>query len=1577
MTPNSTTAPVLTREIEDSKGSEWLVNVPVLTDVCAPTPVHVGTPDVGLKAAPSYGSLQLASLLEYVQEAERLGKKSAHHLPTSSTFCAWEHEISRLPGLSLNLKDGLWLRLERLQESSAPDPEEAVKDQTDFSTPRDTTDKGSDQDLGLCALKLWLKGSNDPSKEPSLGMSRTDLDGQDQSFETLVELDKKQLLKAFKDYMVAWRKWAAVESRRRLSMGLYARLFSLEQSLEAETTVAPLDLIWGVGIAAWRQDVKTPTRYPLITKAVEISLDIETLALTIRPREAEPRLEMDAFAETGNTGVAHVERLSRALMQHESFDFSPFSNSATAPILRAAVTHLDAKGRYLPEDLQWAQGPRKPGECEEHLSVSDGWVIFTRKRGSNFLIDDLQRLRSAVLIEKPPAGAQCLVVSQAEEQVSAKTAPYRGLSSGPAPTLSGGTKQGAESTAGRVRELYFPKPYNDEQMNIIERLDRYSGVVVQGPPGTGKTHTIANVISHYLATGRTVLVTSKGEPALAVLREHIPEGIRDLTVSLLTNERDGMKQFEAAIARISEEVGRLDEAELAKQVIDNEQAIDDAHCEMATIDTRLARAALAQTEKIMFMGKPMSADEMAQMVVDGQNDHGWMEPIEWANQAHDEVEDEVMTEAFAARSRLGLEINAAHPAVDIRGLPAVEDMRRLNNELFEIADLEQAIDLCIGRKINDGIELKEIQFFISQMKQAQDKYLCGPPSLRTPWAARVFEFMVTSANKDWEVLEALVQTIDVLTKRRTTFLSAPVRLPQVPHELRGLFEEAINLFAKGKNPFTFWSYKHKAVKSLVKSIGVPTKVPQEISEWIHVADYMDFLDKVEETQARLTEISNGLNLPKLEVSGVSGNLLEISIAFKQVQLLAKFIEPLRLQNEQRRAIFTDGLQAWVHASSWTEVIHHAKLQEKLMELLPAANQAALLQLWANSQPEPLKSMCLTFFSVQLGNGVLSHEQMGRLWLPFVTLAGELHQNFNDIKVIKKAAEQIRTAGALRWAACLEKKPAESGLDPCHKSDWRAAWEWSRACSWLGAMASRAELQRLHAQRRDCEQRLAMAYEKAIESKTWKGLLTNATPAVRSALNAYMNAVRMLGKGTGVRAARYRKEARAAMAKAYKAVPCWIMPHWRISEALPSELGSFDLVILDEGSQSDLWALPALLRGKKVMVVGDDQQVSPDGIGLDEEKIQELCRRYLDGQAYGAEMTPEKSVYDLARVAYAGSQVMLREHFRCVPSIIEFSNREFYNGSIRALRTPKGSERVDPPLVDVRVLNGYREPASKINKPEARAIVEQIKLICSDASMKGKTIGVVSLLGAEQAQLIDIMVRQEMDPRTVIERQITCGDARTFQGKERSIMMLSMVVDRRSAVSATRREFQQRYNVAASRARDQMWLFRSVDLADLNPLDLRARLITHFQRPLADEIETREANMKRCESGFEIDMFEAITALGYRVRTQVNVGSYRIDMVVEGSQDARLAIECDGDRYHGPDRWLADSRRQRVLERAGWTFWRCFASAFKLKRSECLQDLVQTLSGMGVLPISGLCAMHPVGTSSYREITAELKKLDQF
>jgi very-short-patch-repair endonuclease len=157
----------------------------------------------------------------------------------------------------------------------------------------------------------------------------------------------------------------------------------------------------------------------------------------------------------------------------------------------------------------------------------------------------------------------------------------------------------------------------------------------------------------------------------------------------------------------------------------------------------------------------------------------------------------------------------------------------------------------------------------------------------------------------------------------------------------------------------------------------------------------------------------------------------------------------------------------------------------------------------------------------------------------------------------------------------------------------------------------------------------------------------------------------------------------------------------------------------------------------------------------------------------------------------------------------------------------------------------------------------------------------------------------------------------------------------------------RYNVAVSRARDQILMVHSFDLINLRSDDLRHQLLQHIQNPRSS-IQAYEQEVDKTESPFEKEVLKRLTASGFKVRTQWEVGYYRIDMVVEGG-GKRLAVECDGDRYHPIEKLADDMERQSVLERLGWQFARIRGSAFFRDPDLAMKSVLERLEEIGILP----------------------------
>jgi very-short-patch-repair endonuclease len=1472
----------------------------------------------------------LSKLLAYVLEQAKDIDPRGFNLANHKGFKKAKADLQGLPGVDFDIKiegDHTWLRVARLEALPPPTVSEMLKGL--ITVEREPT--GKSPRIDETAFKHHLAAA-------SAGLPTDKIRAAESSARATLQL-------ALDEYAPLWTAWAEGEKPRRRTISLYGDLFTIKHQLESEETAKPHELVWGIGVTAWRLNYEERAgnsvvefQYPLLTQAVELSLDERTLAIELRPRSVDPRFELDAFAACQLSSTADVEKSAKeVLARNADRSISPFDIGSFEHILKLIAGNLHEQGRYV-------SGATSFPSAEDVLVVSDAWVVLSRPRSNNYLHEDIARLQARLQDGSPiPLGPLALVTPPSDDPADYEPVSFRGLS-------------GRSGSNGKVQELFFPLPYNHEQVTIVEQLERSSGAAVQGPPGTGKTHTIANIVCHYLATGRKVLVTAKGEQALEVLQSKIPESVRPLTVALLAGDREGMRQFQSSIEAIIYNVSQLNSDVVKSQIQTFRSAIDRAHTELAIIDRRVDEIAVSHLSEVEVDGIQMRAQKMAELVLSGADKYSWFDDALSLDPAYaPPLSGEEAARMRQARRRLGKDLVYAEARIPSSSalLPAAE-VGRLHEVLVGMREIEatEAKGGLLPLRAATPEVLDAARKLLSQVEAAANlaKELEGTGEI---WTAKLrTKCSQPTFASERQALEALFGEIDTLIESRAEFLKRPVEVPEPALEAPKA-REAISRGAELGKPFGLLSFDGR-VKAHVSSIRIAGLAPASGDDWKHVQRYVKLHEQVLSFSVRWNEFAELLSIPTV-TGGVQ--------ALRQIELVsvnARKAHRLAVNHDAHLPALAERVFAnppnkelCGNSAQLEEVRQHLRSHLTRAELAQAATHLATVQEKLAGTSGPISAQLRTFVDQHLGNGKYPVERIVARYSELVSEVRRVEALGHDIGTVNELVGRIERAGAPKFAARARSEPVEStGEDDAFPVNWRDAWNWARVKTHLDEIEAREDLLTLAARRRDVEAGLAKLYENLVSNAAWLSTKLGASPKVLSALETYRTAVRRIGQGTGPNATRHRRDAQKAMHDAQGAVPCWVMSHAKVSETLPAQLGSFDLIIVDEASQSDLWALPAVLRGKKILVVGDDKQVSPDGGFIAAVRIQELKDRFLSDQPYAAVLTPEKSLYDVASTVFAAHKVMLREHFRCVPPIIAYSNRTFYKSFIQPLRIPKASERIDPPLVDIYVAAGVRSTQDE-NRNEALAIVEEIEMLLADKRFAGRTLGVVSLLGPDQAKYIDTLVRSRCDANELIRRKFDCGDARLFQGSERDIMFLSMVADPKNSRALSGNMFEQRFNVAASRARDRMYLVRSVQLSDLSPVDIRGGLLTHFSKPLDGGTDESKSLVDACESGFEKQVYTELFTRGYRVVPQVKAGSFRIDMVVEGGNDSRLAIECDGDEFHGPDRWQADMQRQRVLERAGWTFWRCFASTWSLRRGEVLNELLDRLMVMGIEPLGAL------------------------
>lgn len=1470
------------------------------------------------------------SLLTFIEEATSLRQTAARHLSRCGRLLRLPELEAAVPGLVAGDPTGsdadLVCRIEKLEMPPCPPlPESLAPYATgDWRAPEWTPD--------------W-KALPDPAEHP----------------------ESAELYETLADWLRIRGSWLEARGEILPNHALFERLQDLRDHL-SESNLRD-ECVIGTAIFTSNPDVtraKNPVRWPLLVQPLVIELGSSRRNLPVievrRNGDEDPRLLAEILAPFAEDGV-DLKAASRfeEWLEDAGADANLAGDESLSEALEKFAASLHPDCRFVPAGEELPEGSgEKPA-----FTLEASPIILIQPRPSG--------VRSAIRSIRKDIAEHRDVPAHLMEIVCPDVFPT--LASGLTPTLSLEAKLAA--TAGEDPDVLLAKPANPEQLAIAHEVEHNNVVLVQGPPGTGKTHTIANLLGHFLSQGKRVLVTSHTTKALSVVKDLLPKEIQPLCVTMLGDRKDLEQTSSELITRLT----RLNVEDLEARI--RALGLERHRLGTALADRRrrIFEQRRIEHEAVEFNGRRYTLTEIAkflreaerlQALIPGEVAEGPM-PLSFRE----------LLELYGTNGRWDAEtardLSGLLPGFEL--LPDADTMRGMNRRWRDVL-AEDAGDVTIDeRRSASGERLHAFmkggetllvapESGISALTPAMDlspltetdemKRLALSLGLADEGCREAFEQLereLAAANE----LALAVDRASLLDNRTVVIpdaIDADAAMKAAewftandPDGSTGFLGRLFNKEAReaadalagvevnGSRPASKEAFEavalHARLKAAVKTVARTWDSLAERADAPAFATYGNNAVRTLFTRYGTSLSDTCIWWRRVFVPYIEG-LLSAGIEAEGMKELLESADPL----EAARRFATDVL-APVHTARHREAELHALREwqatesQKLYAAAPACATARRLAAATLVDPDAWE---------------LEAERLRKL--------------LEDQPLFARRTELLERlrAAAPEWANALE--AGEPGFTTSNPSpEITNAWLYRQleriytraTAADLDALQSDAE--RLCADLREATAQLAVA-------KAWlavKSRLSNG-PALSNlfSLAAYMK--RAVGRGR--KSAAWRREVNRLLPACQQAVPVWIM---MIQDALLnfSTASKFDVIVVDEASQADMTALPLLYMGKKVIVVGDDRQVTPLSVGTSEAAVDALCARHLEGRVKEPKLYDSRlSLYGLVQ-SMAFPAHMLVEHFRSVPEIIGWCSRLSYNGTIRPLRDASSSS-LKPAVVPWRTRGTAGD--NGVNEEEAQAVIRLLRAMIHDPAYDGKTFGIIPMRSVHGAQVNRIrrLLVENFDPREIERRRIHCGISAEFQGDERDVVILSLV-DSAAPGLPLRKEtdgadgmMKKRWNVAVSRARDQLWLVHSFDpAAQLKPDDLRRSLFDWADGVMSGTIGAAEP-FDLPDPEFTGQVLRALRKRGYRVEAGHDAGAWRLDMVVRARGRA-AAIECDGSGREDEDAIRRDMERQTVLERAGWKFVRVRSADWFRRPEKTLERVCEALAALGIAPEPEDCA----------------------
>ena len=1348
--------------------------------------------------------------------------------------------------------------------------------------------------------------------------------------------DHAEVQQAYDLYRPRWEAWS-MEYRRRASIQrIYAELFRLHTQVRKQGEI--IEVVLGLGLLDWRAKLNErviSVRRHAVVGRVELEFDSAKGVIRVQPPGdgARLRIEDDMLEAELRPDRTHY---ATAGTQLEEIGDDVWDRGQMHTALRSWVDALSP-------DSRWSGG------LDDQMSVANAPAMS---------------FAPALILRKRTQTGMVRVYNELIKQLSIEAVAVPELWGGLIEDVGDHANDTDWSDEDRERgtqprdpsEVYFPLPANLEQRRIVEAINHRRGVLVQGPPGTGKSHTIANLMCHLLATGKRVLITAETGRALQVLKDKLPKEIQPLCVSLLGQGGDAFSELNTSVQGITTRQATYSPGSYDDRIVEIDCDLDKARRRLAEMQSEIRSLREEETcpHSVAHGAYHGTASTIAERVARESEQYSWLRLPRETGADPPLSNEDVMSwfdirrrytdeEISEANARIPPSADLLTPADFAAAVAAEEEAAKADAQHDKLRF--QAAYAPIRGLSGDAREKLR-----ADLKQLEEQRLLLDRG-EGQWRRTAIKDLIADQRARWDtILELSRDRIPRIASLIERVGDQDVVLPDArdPRKVRSDAATVLQHFKSGGKWKRLGVFTPKAVKGRVYLKDEVLVDGEGASDSERLRVVRDCL----ELRFKLLNLQSAWNGVGATPTPESDHRLSFAVLKEHADVLEQCCAYAGACHLFARSMATSTAPIpepdWLdgQAGEYLGLVDAAFVEDRFEEATRTV-ESCIHKLACLCNLHDAHPVVQTLLDAVEARDVHAYSQGHALIASIETTRMDQQQRMKVEDVLADAAPDLVDLVAsnlndMVWEARF--------------NDWKSAWRWAIADTWLEKRSDFEYQQKLWERQHAVEKEIGGLLAEAAALRAWKHFFDRLSPREAAALKSWREAVRAMGKGTGKSAkmARLRQEARRYMDACRDAIPVWIMPRYLVAEMVDPEPGRYDLVIVDEASQLGINSLFLFYIAKKIVVVGDDQQISPYGVGVSDAAIAGLQQHYLDSISHHHALSAQSSLYGNAKIRFS-QNIVLREHFRCMPEIIQFSNDLCYasNG------TPLDPLRAYPanrlqPLVLRHVAEGYRIGGSQNaqNRPEADAIIAQIAACVEDPRYAGATMGVISLQGESQAKLIEQRLLEALDPEVIEERRLICGDAYAFQGDERNVIFLSMVAapGERRIGALTAESARQRFNVAVSRAQDQLWLYHTANLDVLSDACMRHRLLSYMLDPSRQRTEESEQHF---DSKFERDVYRMLTNRNFHVQTQVCVGDptnhrYRIDLVVEGMQ-GRLAVECDGDKWHGAERYEHDMIRQRDLERAGWRFIRIRGGDFYRDPARAMDPVWMELDRLGIRP----------------------------